>query len=234
MNFGLAQGGVTSPIFYNIYTSDIPKHPSCQLALFADDTSIFCTSQFLDPIISELKQYLEMLGKYYKRWKIKINTDKTQAIYFSKRRTKELPTDPLNIFGKEIEWSPAVKYLGVILDKKLVLNQHINYAVEKVNKVIKILSPMLSRKSRFSTPNKLLLYKQVLRPILSYACPALANTAKTHLKKLQVTQNKIIKLILYLPWRTSTNLIHKLAEIKPIEEYFAQLTEKFLRRNHQQ
>jgi hypothetical protein len=204
MTFGLAQGGVTSPIFYNIYTSDIPKHPSCQLALFADDTSIYCTSQFLDPIIRELKQYLEILEKYYQRWEIKINTDKTQAIYFTKRRTKELPTDPLHILGKEIAWSPAVKYLGVILDKKLILNQHINYTIEKVNKVIKILYPMLSRKSRLNTSNKLLLYKQVLRPILSYACPVLANTAKIHLKKLQVTQNKIITLILYLPWRTST------------------------------
>jgi hypothetical protein len=39
MLFGLAQG-VTSPIFYNIYTADIPKHDKCLLALFADDTSI--------------------------------------------------------------------------------------------------------------------------------------------------------------------------------------------------
>jgi hypothetical protein len=76
---------------------------------------------------------------YYKRWKISINPDKTQAIYFTKRRTKELPNGPLNVLDQEVEWSPAVKYLGIILDKKLVLNQHINYTIEKVNKVVKIL-----------------------------------------------------------------------------------------------
>jgi hypothetical protein len=91
MLFGLAQGEVTSPIFYNIYTSDIPKYDKCLLALFADDTSILCTSKFLDPIINGLQQYLTVLKKYYKRWKISINSDKAQAIYFTKRRTRELP-----------------------------------------------------------------------------------------------------------------------------------------------
>jgi hypothetical protein len=230
MRFGLAQGGVTSPIFYNIYTADIPKHDKCMLALFADDTSILCTSQFLKPIINGLQQYLDILKKYYRRWKISINAEKTQAIYFTKRRTKELPNGPLNVLGNDVEWSLAVKYLGMILDRKLILNQHINYAVEKVNKVVKILYPLLSRKSRLNTDNKVLVYKQILRPILSYGCPVFQNAAKVHIKKIQVTQNKIIKLILQAPWRTSTNLIHQITDILPIKEYFDKIGDKFFAR----
>ncbi len=230
MLFGLAQGGVTSPIFYNIYTADIPKHEKCLLALFADDTSILCTSKFLNPIINGLQQYLTVLKQYYKRWKISINPDKTQAIYFTKRRTRELPNVPLNVLNQEVEWSPVVKYLGIILDKKLVLNQHINYTIEKVNKVVKILYPMLSRKSKLNTDNKILIYKQILRPILCYACPIFENLAKVHIKKLQVTQNKIIKLILQVPWRTSTTLIHQAANIQPVQEFFTKITDKFYAR----
>ncbi len=230
MPFGLAQGGVTSPIFYNIYTADIPKHLNCLLALFADDTSILCTSQFVAPIIKNLQEYLEILKNFYRKWKIKINADKTKAIYFTKRRTRELPENPLNVLGTEIEWSPVVKYLGIMLDKKLVLNQHINYAVAKVNLVVKILYPLISRKSRLDTSNKLLLYKQIFRPILSYGCPVFVNAAKVHIKKMQIAQNKIIKLIFQLPWRTSTKLIHEIANITPIHEYFVKIAEKFHRK----
>ncbi len=112
---------------------------------------------------------------------------------------------------QEVEWSSAVKHLGIILDKKLVLNPHINYTIGKVNKVVKILCPMLSRKSKLNTENKILIYKQILRPILSYASPIFENLAKVHMKKLQVTQNKIIKLIL------------QVANIQPVQEIFSSL-----------
>jgi hypothetical protein len=227
MPFGLPQGAVTSPIFYNIYTADIPKHISCLLALFADDTSILCTSEFLAPILNNLQQYLEQLKQYYKRWKIKINANKTKAIYFTKRRTKELPTSPLSVLGEDIEWSPVVKYLGIMLDKKLIMNQHINYVIAKVNVVTRILYPMISRKSRLNTPNKLLIYKQIFRPILSYGCPIFVNASKVHLKKLQIAQNKLIKIILGLPWYSKTTLIHKMANIQPIHEYFTKIAENF-------
>lgn len=41
-NFGVPQGSVLSPILYNIFTYDIPKHNLSEFALFADDTGI-CT-----------------------------------------------------------------------------------------------------------------------------------------------------------------------------------------------
>jgi hypothetical protein len=69
--------------------------------------------------------------------------------------------------------------------------------------------------------------KKILRPILCYACPIFENLAKVHIKKLQVTQNKIIKLILQAPWRTSTTLIHQVANIEPVQEFFTKITDKF-------
>jgi hypothetical protein len=147
MAFGLPQGSVLSPTLYNIFTADIPKDLYCMLSLFADDTGILCTSPSFKIISTRLENYLEVLKKYYRRWKIKINKEKTQAIYFTRRRTKELPNGPINIFGENIEWSKEVKYLGVILDKTLTLGQHIQHAVEKVGKAVRILYPLLNRRS---------------------------------------------------------------------------------------
>jgi hypothetical protein len=229
MAFGLPQGSVLSPTLYNIFTADIPKDLYCMLSLFADDTGILCTSPSFKIISSRLENYLDVLKKYYKRWKIKINKDKTQAIYFTRRRSKELPNGPINIFGENIEWSKEVKYLGVILDKTLTLGQHIQQAVEKVGKAVRILYPLLNRKSGLNQTNKLLVYKQILRPMLLYACPLFQNIAKTHIKKLQVCQNRIIKLATNLPWLTPTKSTHKISEIQMVDEFINKLSAKFNR-----
>jgi len=40
-----------------------------------------------------------------------------------------------------------------------------------------------------------ILYKQVLRPIILYACHILGSCAKSHLNKIQTYQNKILCII---------------------------------------
>jgi hypothetical protein len=51
------------------------------------------------------------------RWNIKINEDTTQGIYFS--RTPQPPVSHLTLNGRNIPVVNSVKYLGVILDKKV-------------------------------------------------------------------------------------------------------------------
>jgi hypothetical protein len=60
--------------------------------------------------------------------------------------------------------------------------------------------PLINRKSSLKTKNKILLYKVGIRPILTYGAPVFSTAAKTHLKKIQTTQNKILKMILNVPW----------------------------------
>jgi hypothetical protein len=48
MPFGLPQGAVLSPTLYNIFTADIPKSNNCKIALFADDTSFFISSPYVN------------------------------------------------------------------------------------------------------------------------------------------------------------------------------------------
>jgi hypothetical protein len=63
-----------------------------------------------------------MVG-WHERWNIKINEDKTWAIYFSHRRA---PPDSLltsNIWN--ISFGNNLKYLGVIFDKRITWRLHI-------------------------------------------------------------------------------------------------------------
>ena len=120
---------------------------------------------------------------------------KTQAIFNTRRRKNEIPTQQLSVFNSNIKWETNVKYLGMHLDKRLTYQSHIEYIIEKVHKVTRILYPMINRKSSLKINNKLLLYKVVIRPIATYAVPVLRNIALiSHIKKLQIMQNKILKI----------------------------------------
>jgi len=229
---GLPQGATLSPTLYNIYTADGPDPGNCKRALFADDTAFYTSSRICATITKNLRDTFKAYLEYFRKWKITLNVNKTQAIFFTRRRTREIPKRPLYITRDcRVPWEPKhVKYLGVMLDKKLTFASHVSYVLEKTNKAISILYSLVSRNSALKVDNKLLLYKVALRPIFAYACPIFNSAAKTHLKKLQTLQNKALKMCLNVHWRTSTNVIHNEAELDCVREHFEKLTRNFLSR----
>ena len=78
---------------------------------------------------------------------------------------------------------------------------------------------MISRGSRLSKSNKILLYRQVVRPVLTYGSVAWGTAAKSHISKLQVIQNKFLKIALNAPYRASTAEIHEETGVEYISEY---------------
>ena len=57
-----------------------------------------------------------------------------------------------------------------------------------------ILISLLNRKSELSVRNGVLLYKQLILPMMVYACPAWPFNACTHIWSLQVLQSKGLRL----------------------------------------
>lgn len=76
-----------------------------------------------------------------------MNVDKTQLIFFTKRRTKEIPKRPFKAGSMTIRWSDSVKYLGLTLDKRLTYRPHVENIINKTNNVVKLLYPLIARRS---------------------------------------------------------------------------------------
>ncbi len=91
------------------------------------------------------------------------------------------------------------KYLGLHLDKRLTFREHVEKIIDRATTVMRISYPLICRKSYLNLKNKLLIYKAVIRPVLTYGFPIFQSAAATHLKKLQTFQNKIIKTIMNRP-----------------------------------
>ncbi|GBM85747.1 RNA-directed DNA polymerase from mobile element jockey [Araneus ventricosus] len=88
---GVVQGSKVGPKLFNIYVNDIPSPRNCRLCLFADDTAVMSTGAS-NNITNDRNSYLDQLGRWMISWKIKINTDKCQAVHFSRRRN--IPDHP--------------------------------------------------------------------------------------------------------------------------------------------
>ena len=93
-----------------------------------------------------------------------------------------------------MNWLDKVKYLGVILDRKLNFGHHINYVISKSIATLIKLYPVFKNKY-LPQKSKLILYKSLIRTAMLYACPVWSLISQTNVNKLQVVQNKFLRII---------------------------------------
>ena len=117
---------------------------------------------------------------------------------------------------------------GVTITKTFNFRSHIKMAISKANRRLNLLR-LLSGTNWGCKPKIIMqLYKQYVRPVLEYGAIALLSAPKTTLEKIQLVQNKAIKIAYCLPWSTSTRKIHQLVEIEPVKNRFQSLASKFI------
>lgn len=225
---GVPQGAVLSPFLYNIFIADFPKIQNTHVAFYADDTAILVPGLDPNEVCVKMQNAFDKLTKFYTKWKIQINTNKTQCVYFTRRRAlRYLPQQNLLLNGQEVPWDNTLKYLGLYLDKKLTFKCHIECAINKTEKIIRILYPLINRKSQMNIRNKLIIYKAILRPVLTYACPIFANCASTHLRQMQIFQNRCLKIISNLPKWHNTDDLHYQTNVNMIVDFINTRRMKF-------
>jgi hypothetical protein len=77
-----------------------------------------------------------------------------------------------------------VKYIGVIIDKRITWRSRIKVTeAEAIRKIIRIYS--LFKSERLSANIKLTLHKALITSVTTYACPAWEFVADTYLSKFQ-------------------------------------------------
>lgn len=227
---GVPQGSILGPYLFTLFINDMPKQPHTHLAIYADDTASYTTSEDCDLVIGRLQLSLELLCNFFIKWKLKLNSNKTECIMFSKKRS--VPTRTIKIDNFSIPWSRQVKYLGTIFDDKVNWSKNIENLILKGAKATNALRPLLNRKCKLSPRTKLKVYSTLVRPCLTYAAPVWCSITDSKYAKLQVIQNKAIKIAYNTPFRTNLKKIHNNIRFPFLKDYILKLAHNFyIRKN---
>jgi hypothetical protein len=158
-----------------------PKH-LVSICLFADDTFMYATDRKELYILRKLQRVLNVIKTWCECCNIKIKEDKTQAIYFS--LWFRPPETHLTLNGLNIPFVNHVKYLDVIVDKRITWRLHTETVEAKAFRTfIRICS--LYKSECLNANIKLTLHKAPIRSVKTYVCPTWELAAGTHFLKLQ-------------------------------------------------
>lgn len=75
--------------------------------------------------------------------------------------------------------------------------------------------------------NKTLLYKTIIRPLLTYACPIWGTTCNSNLLKITRLQNTLLRTITKAPWYVSNSCLREDLKVEPMEHYIQKVAKNF-------
>ncbi|CAB3243886.1 unnamed protein product [Arctia plantaginis] len=167
---GCPQGGVLSPLLWNIVVDELIAQLNDQRFLtigYADDLTILISAPFESITCDQMRLALKIVEQWCAAHNLTVNPSKTEMIMFTNKRSLGNLRLP-KLFGTQLTLTKEVKYLGVILDSKLLWNKHLD---EKLNKACIIFCQckrLLGKSWGLSPKITLWLYRTVIRPIITY------------------------------------------------------------------
>lgn len=205
---GLPQGGVLSPLLYNIYVGNIFEGISddTRISQYADDTALYCRNTSLEIARRSLERAVEEIRVNLSVIGLDLSPEKTEIVVFNNRnfRTGSIA---FSIGDQTRHNSHAVKFLGVHLDAKLSYRAHIDKLYIQCSKTLNIIKFLRGVLWGCHPGTLLCIYKSLVRSRLEYASFIYFPNKQYLKKKLDSIQARAIKLGFGLRTSTPTNVV---------------------------
>ena len=165
-------------------------------------------------LTDQMESDLVLLEAWFKRNKLTLNAKKTNYMIFGLRnKIKEIHHHTLRFGTTAIDRVQSVKYLGITLDPVLNFNKHAESAYRKI--VFKIYQ-LAFLKECMTTLIRLKMYKTMILPHLDYGDVFYSVAGKYILDKMQIAQNKTLRMCLGVEAMYPTILTHQNAKISSL------------------
>ena len=178
-------------MFLNDLTKVVEK---CSISLYADDTCVYFASKSPQELESTLNKDLSLMANWFSHNHLILNIKKCNYIVIGSR-TKLIPFQNVNIKinNVQLEMVKHLKYLGVIIDCNLTWSQQIENVRLKAVRNLHLL-----RRARYfiDRATALTLYKTLIQSHLDYCCTVWINGHLSHLRRLQIIQNRALRIVL--------------------------------------
>ena len=212
---GVPQGSILGPLLFSLYINDIASVSNILSSiLFADDTTLFCSSKNLQELTAIVNNELANIMQWLNANKLSLNIDKTNFMLFRPKGKNEI-CPSTHICGANIIEVDSAKFLGIVIDIRLNWVEHVKCISRKIAKGVGII--IKARKS-FESVTLLNLYNALIFPYISYGIQVWGTAAALHLNRLYVLQKKIIRIVCGVHPRTHTDPLFKLLGILNIDK----------------
>ena len=141
--------------------------PEVKILKFADDIALFANSQ-LELNLKSLEQQIKIVFVALANRKLQLAPEKCKFVIFN-RTNMAVNNNHIKIENITIQLSFHVRFLGIILDKRLNWDFHIDYVIKKCEIPIRILSCIRGTWWGADSTTMLTLYKTLIRTRIEYA-----------------------------------------------------------------
>ena len=202
---GVPQGSILGPILFICFVNDLPEiFKNCKIMSYADDTQILVSAKSTDKIKTKIETLIKQAQQWYTKNSLLNNASKTEIITISQRKIDAVFEVNITENGKPVKLTPktSIKVLGVHIDKDLNWNKQVN----EVNKKARYATRNLQRTFHLLPfKSRLILYNSLVASHFNYADTVWGGLSVRNKNKLQRTQNTVIKSMLGMKMRDSSD-----------------------------
>ena len=223
---GVPQGSVLGPLLFILYINDLAN--CClhgKITIFADDTAIYFECSTMDDLIYTASTIMKDIDKWFTANLLTLNTNKSFFCVFRKKNKSMNVPDKIDFNEKSINRAKHIKYLGITLDEHLDWNEHIS---NLCNSLKSFFSVFYNIRDYLFLENCKIIYYTMVYSKIKYGICVYGFTKNENMKKIQVLQNKLLKVLTAKEMRYSTNKLHNDLYVLQVRDIFLQEITSFV------